>query len=39
MRGAHSSAQHADECAQLRDWIGTQQTPSWREFLNRWPSV
>ena len=39
MRGAHSDAQHAQECAQLRDWIGTQQTSSWREFLNRWPSV
>ena len=39
MRGAHSDAQHAQECAQLRAWIGTQQTPSWREFLNRWPSV
>ena len=39
MRGAHSDAQHAQECAQLRDWITTQQTPSWREFLNRWPSV
>jgi predicted PolB exonuclease-like 3'-5' exonuclease len=39
MRGAHSDAQHAQECARLRDWIGTQQTPSWREFLDRWPSV
>ena len=39
MRGAHSDAQHAQECAQLRDWIGTQQTPPWREFLNRWQSA
>jgi predicted PolB exonuclease-like 3'-5' exonuclease len=39
MRGAHSDAQHAQECSQLRDWIGTQQTPSWREFLNRWPGA
>jgi predicted PolB exonuclease-like 3'-5' exonuclease len=39
MRGAHSDAQHAQECAQLREWIGTQQTPPWREFLNRWQSA
>ena len=39
MRGAHSDAQHAQECAQLRDWIATQQTPSWREFLTRWQSA
>jgi 3'-5' exonuclease len=39
MRGAHSDAQHAQECAQLHDWIATQQTPSWREFLSRWQSA
>ncbi|HEV8095260.1 MAG TPA: 3'-5' exonuclease [Burkholderiales bacterium] len=38
MRGAHSAEQHALECAQVRDWIATQQAPSWREFLSRWQS-
>jgi 3'-5' exonuclease len=39
MRGAHSAEQHAEECARLRDWIGAQQAPSWREFLSRWQSA
>ncbi len=39
MRGVHSTEQHAQECAHLRDWIATQQAPSWREFLDRWQSA
>ena len=36
MRGVHTAEHHKRECAQLRDWIGRQDAPHWREFLKRW---
>jgi len=36
MRGVHSAAQHAKERALLRDYLGAQKQPHWREFLARW---
>jgi predicted PolB exonuclease-like 3'-5' exonuclease len=36
MRGAQSPAEYEQECAQLQAWIARQDSPSWREFLQRW---
>jgi predicted PolB exonuclease-like 3'-5' exonuclease len=38
MRGVFTAENYRRECTQLREWIGKQDAPSWREFLGRWES-